>query len=669
MSRQAEIKTRRALLFSARMRISPASQEIREKVVDRFVEYSLLSVSNEGGLTPRELERSFTLEFSGSVPAITQIGLKESLERLVSGGRVISEGEKHQKKFQLAPDVEKELQADHARSDVALGRIIESLFSDQQHGIDNYKDPFLDCICRVFSKLGGSYAKLLTGKAADQQFVNSPDLMRIITKVARQHNNIDHQILENGILRFFEELNPEYDLLKWNMAQNYYIAHIIGIDSHASLLSHSSFENAVFYFDTNILIHALEPLARFHGSFRAVRDACNSLKSEMLFCQISLDELLRVIGGVKENLADTVDKVPAVLLSKVRNIFVRLYCAELDRAGEADIDSILAAFNDPASILEAECGMKRIDDKWFDEVRNEQFIQEQIEIIKDTYNTRRNRVKSNLAAQHDAMLVEWVRKERRDSHAHAWIVTLDTSLPALPPSNQGGKPIAITLDALLQWIAPISLRDKDEDGLADIFSEAVKYQLLPSERIFDIADFRVFSAIQWSCKDLPPRDVEDCVRELRTSASKYNLADPAHREKIARRIDKFFSDPEREYKTQVGKLEGKLQESEEGRKAGDAQIKKLHEIIKGYHEDKETRQLRASAYRRLLVAGTTILVLTAIGVFMAIRYGNGDAWVNRLGDLLYIPSILFFLGLGLSWPIIGKDRFQQLSWSIQKIFR
>ncbi len=72
-------------------------------------------------------------------------------------------------------------------------------------------------------------------------------------------------------------------------------------------------------------------------------------------------------------------------------------------------------------------------------------------------------------------MLRWIELERRRAEGKNWFITLDTSLPAfrLDPDIEGAAPLAMTLIAFLQWIAPIAVQEDAEEGMATIFSEAV----------------------------------------------------------------------------------------------------------------------------------------------------------------------------------------------------
>jgi hypothetical protein len=53
--------------------------------------------------------------------------------------------------------------------------------------------------------------------------------------------------------------DPDFDAVKWTLAQNCYVAKAIGLDPTGFILSKDVFGNSVLYLDTNVLMEAMEP--------------------------------------------------------------------------------------------------------------------------------------------------------------------------------------------------------------------------------------------------------------------------------------------------------------------------------------------------------------------------------------------------------------------------
>ncbi|GAI16689.1 unnamed protein product, partial [marine sediment metagenome] len=293
---------------------------------------------------------------------------------------------------------------------------------------------------------------------------------------------------------------------------NYYVAQALGLDPSGRLLSKEIFGNSVFYLDTNILFHALEPKARHHGSFKALSNACNQLQMELKVCQISLSEFQDVVKHYREIIRKVAAQIPEKTAPKIRGMFYRLYCEQLQSTGTADLDKIFDIFDNPVDDLSKLYNVARIHDGWFMEAEIQPETASFAEAIRQAYKKKRGRLKNKRSALHDALLLRWIPVEQGRTGKNTWLITLDTSLPGFVPEgeNMPTRSLSITLDALLQWISPIAIHGDIEDEVAEIFAEAVKYQLLPQESFFELRDFLIFAEMEWSCKELPAEDVEEC---------------------------------------------------------------------------------------------------------------------------------------------------------------
>lgn len=198
-----------------------------------------------------------------------------------------------------------------------------------------------------------------------------------------------------------------------------------------------------------------------------------------------------------------------------------------------------------------------VDDPWFDNASNQKETIELSEKVKTIFFDRRKFKKNDPSALHDSLLLRWAQLEKEEAKRNVLVVTLDRSLPylLLDPINAPTRPLAITLDTLLQWISPIIFQNDIEDEFAAVFSEAVQYQLLPQENFFEIEDFLVFAEMDWSSEELPAADVEECILYIKKNAPGLDPSNPADREKIYYHMKKFFTDPGRKYKLDIQRLE------------------------------------------------------------------------------------------------------------------
>lgn len=668
------IAHKRSVLFSARIRFSPETQPVRDTAIDKIIEQNLLIADYDEGLTLQEIGEQGAVCFAGGTPAISRLDMQKSLERLVESNRVIASREQDQKRYRLSEQALQELWEAQRSTEARFSRVVGRLFKNAEEGFSAYATPFLECLCIVFSRLGETYVRLIKGEVGIDELLRLPRVLCALREVKAKYQSIDEPLFEAAVFSFFRDSDPDYDAIKWNLAQNYYVAKALGLDPSGYLLSKEVFRNAVFYLDTNVIINALEPKARHHRSFEALSRACHQLQIGLNICQISLDELRYVVEGRRELIAKVADQIPDDTAPKIRGIFFQLYREQLVSTGTVDFDALFTSFDQPMENLAEPYGVELIDDLWFIEAEDQPETEKLLQAIRREYEAKRGRPKGKGPALHDALLLRWILLEREQTARNTWLVTLDTSLPSFLPQAGDAqvRALAITLDALLQWISPIVMYE-DADEVAAIFSEAVKYQLLPQESFFDLRDFLVFAEMEWSCKELPAEDVEECIRYLRINAPNLNPSDPADREKLAHQMSKFFADPSRKYKQEVQRLEAERAEREDEYKRKleerDKRIERLNRERVEQEQKKRKEALKKSARIRMGFVILLFLLYEAAAVYLAWQYGEGTTLFQKVINSWPFLVLGCAISVGLFRFILGKERIRALGWAFTKLLK
>ena len=296
------------------------------------------------GISLQQMDEQGAYHFIGGYPSISHIDMNNSLTRLSSIGRVIISGEKGKEKYRLSEATLQE-QSDIQRTAEGLfTRVLGKLFRNAQEGTKTYSGPFLDCLCRVFSRLSATYVRILKKEIDTEELLSMPSLLQILKEIMGIYPKIDHQLFEAAMFNFFRDSDPDYDAIKWNMAQNYYISQALGLDPSGKLFSAEVFGHALFYLDTNVVIPALESRAQHHGNFKILSEACNQLGIELKICQITVDELRRVVADQRALMMKVADQIPDSISPKVRGVFYQIYRDQLEVSGKADLDLIFVNF-------------------------------------------------------------------------------------------------------------------------------------------------------------------------------------------------------------------------------------------------------------------------------------------------------------------------------------
>jgi hypothetical protein len=661
-----DIQGQRLLLFSTKVRFSPETQPIRETAIDKIVEQTLLLADDP--ITLKQIQANGGLCFLDGASAIPMNDVDAALKRLASRGRVVVDAESYS--YHLVDTAKAELWHAEVIAEEKLNHIINKLFTGAP-GKNKYSGPFLECLCRIFARLGEKYVRHLQGELAPQELYSQPDVFNIFREVAARFPAVDIKILEHAVQRVFNESDPAFVQLKWNLGQNYYVAKTLGLDPSGRLLSKEVFGNAILYLDTNVLLDCLEPRARHYENFQALTKGCTDLHSNLVACQISIDELRRVVAREREQIKKIADKIPEATQAKVKGVLFAAYRCAI-KEGCEDLGNMFAAFEEPSTSLKSLYDVQIVDSKWFIEYAEDDSVQVLAEALQSAYN-RPWKKKGKSAANHDALLLGWVQKERNEKGLNAWIVTLDYSLPDFhDKAVKGGnghepKPLAVTLDALVHWMSPMQIGD--DSKFAEIFSEAIKHHLLPQDNFFDMRDFIVFSEMEWASKELPADEVEACIRHVKSAVPSANPTDPKDREKISREMVRFFADPGRKYKTVVQESERQLQAKDKAITDALSLAESHKQTADGLRADLTGERLRTQAFAKL---GLTFLLFLAAeaGMIEILWYwGDGNSLLDKvLHGWLFLGAVALTM-LGVTWFYLGETRLRALGWPFTVILQ
>ena len=637
------------------MQYSPQTQPIREQAIDRLVEQALLIGDSGMGLTPDQIcehnaRAGFRFQRSETF---------RSIERLTTKARVQALAIIKPQPYSLTETAANELWELQRSSELRIEQILRRLYSSVPSGWRSMEKPFLRCVSTIFSELGEMYALQLRGDISKNHLLVRPRVGSAIDEALITHPGTDASSFRAGIARFFSEEDPDFGALKWNMTQNYYVSKALGFDPTGSLLSKEILDGSDFYLDTNILISALTPLENNHANFLAVSRVCADLGVGLKFCQISIDELRHVVSVQAEMIRNIEGRIPAESAAKISNIFYAVY----KEKPLADRETAFEEFYNPTSVL-TQYSAERVDSEWF---------VEQIPSIDDdplfgrvrgacTY-----REKSDHVARHDALLIKWVERERQSSGRKIWLLTRDTTLPKVETSFGS---LAVTLDALLQWIAPIAMQESVSDSFAEIFADAIKFQLLPQDNFLDLRDFQLLLDLGVSCRDLPAADVEECIRHLKAIAPVLDPTDPRQRERLQYQMAKFFSDPGRRYKEETAKLEeAKDREIEQWKSAldnsqqkvqnKDSIITDLEERLRQVEIAEAAGLLRKSALLRFWSTASIGVLLVFLVVTLAHKQITGN-WFQQITSAWPMLLGACAVTAGLGRVIIGPERLRVL---------
>lgn len=624
------------ILLSARLRFSPQIQPIKQEAIDKLVEQAIFSTSKDM-LAVKDIIQTHKALFKKAI--INNQEIRDCLERLTANGRIIEKDNK----YKLDGNVAKEITQLNNDAQTKLSKVFNDLFIDLEGDKKVYFDPFISCLCSLFLKLGEAYVQLMLGKKENKKFLNLPQIKTYVRSAAMKYK-VDASVLKAAINQFFEESNPNFDAIKWNLAQNYYIAMTLGLDSRGQALSKDLFRATSFILDTNVLIQALEPLAPDYDSFQILLKACKRLSAEIKVCKISVEELCDTANYHEELIKKVENEIPDQTANKIHDVFYQIYQQKKE---QVNLEEVFDHLKNPNDLLNFN-SISLIDESWFIKNSESDETKRLALIVQKQFEPYSSRTKGKKRSTHDSLLLQWVDAERKNGKA--WLVTKDRSLPTVQVKNEN-QPIAITLDALIQWISPIASEYFPESDLSSVFASALKRQLLPTESFFKLEDFKVFAELELECKQLPAEDVENCVKYLKRNATSLDPSKAEDREKIHRKISAFFASPSRKFSQKIDNL---VQENKK--------------------KDNEIAELKLSNLRQkaFAVIGVGLILFFSIGITYSVYLWPSDKQltilqkINQLIPIHALFTALYFPFLGI---ILGKEKLDSIGLWPKKRFK
>ncbi|HIH37110.1 MAG TPA: hypothetical protein HA232_04305 [Methanocellales archaeon] len=686
---------RRSILLGARIRFSPSGSSIRNQAITRIIEQNLASNEATNGLTEQQLQNLVTL--GGQLSVLRASDVRHGIDSLKKSGRVSEVPDSKEIRFILSNNAKLEVGQLISETEKQTRAVIKELFGKAHGGSEVYERAFLQLLCKVFAELSEVYVQVITRKQGNANYSEDKMLSAALEVTLQSKSIPDKEAFRYGVSRFFRESSPEFDKIKWNMAQNFYVAKALGIDSSFDLLSSDIFRDTVLYCDTNVLIAGLTPENRHHGSFKELAKACNALGMSLKAIHPTIEELRGTIEYHGDLLRKVIDKIPDAMLSKVRCFLLKEFLIERKTFPDLSLDIFLNRFQMPLQTLNSSFGLTEVDDEWFIKILDDSNTKKLAKDLSQKYFEMRGRKKWDGASIHDAILLNWTAHEK-DEGQKVWAVTLDLTLTEWNSSRGANSYNVVTLDALLQWMTPVTSGSVNEDKMASIFSDAIKYHLLPRDTFFQLRDFQVFAEMGIETKQLPADDVEACIKEIKQAGPHLDPSKAEDREKIGQVIQRYFADPGTKYKRTIDDLQIQSENlsrelGEEKRRHADAEkyvkeletssqemsnkinenriayseaqsrIEKLESLMQEQEKaEKHKKLVRSVVWRTLLALGILSVIEVIIG-YLVWRFGEGPNLFQKL------TKAWPWLGFGFAcvavvyrYILMGRERMLLLKW-------
>ena len=317
-----EIAAKRAFLYAAKIRFSPSGAGVRSQAIERIVQQNIASVESPTGLTEQQLQDLFVEGKAKIVLRASEV--REGLRRLEQSSRIVKVQNGDELLYSLSNEARQEVLSLVAESEELLNAAVGELFGAAPGGAIQYHQPFVELLCLVFSRLGEVYVQVITMNLEAGKFAELNSLNTTINEVLEDQPVPDDQAFRYGLSRFFRESTPNFDKIKWNMAQNFYVAKALGITNEFDLLSSEIMKDASLYCDTNVLVAGLAPGTRHHNSFRELAKGCQVIGMQLKAVRATLEELKGVISSRSELLKRVFDRIPSDTQEKVQDFFVNV---------------------------------------------------------------------------------------------------------------------------------------------------------------------------------------------------------------------------------------------------------------------------------------------------------------------------------------------------------
>lgn len=664
----------REVLKDTVFRFAPETQELKRKALDEVVKNSIHKL--EGSANRSDIVTLLSGE--GSI-TISPEEINKSLNRLDKHDDIGYDKKRGQRHYYLTGESKEEVERHSKESDELVENVLDELTRGRSINIEECEFYFTDVLAYTFTELGEESISVL-GVEQPGTGINSESIMEYCDYVTR-NDPFSSNKLKEIIIEFFDTTNPHFNKLKWKYAQNFFIAKSMGIDYGESVLGSEAFDNAVFYIDTNVSIPALETAARLNKSFQLINDTISQIDADLYICTNTIYELNDWANDQYGKVKEAINTVPPGVFEESYSLFSKVYKRKKVSGTYSDPSSLFENFNNPEDILARREGVEVHRNGWFVEAHeNDRKTQQLVEHVRSASRRKRGQDKDpNFQALHDALLIRWAIHQR-DEGLNAWILTADTSLPAVEVPFFDGDSLVVTMDALLQWLSPAVRTSEDLENFQEVFSDLIRSRLLPQDAIFTLDDLNIFAQLGMSVKDLFDSDVKKCLNIIKDKSYDLDLSDPEDRETMMHEVRKTLSSPDMKYKKRLKRKEKELKEKNQkienlSKKQNNQRqtiedlqknVGELKKRIKAQREENKRKEeletLKSQAIRRISLLLLIVLIEISGVAWLGYEYSSPDqSVINRILEYSGFLGVLIAITIPLfTYFIIDKKHLRAL---------
>ena len=519
----------RQVLYAALLRYAPETISLRERVLDRLVLGALIGSSDDNPLRVGAIRKN--LRFGPDAPEIREEVVKETLDRLVQGGKVKQEKQRKVNVYSLVAGANDDLQRAQQTAVSLFNPVLKKLLENTEHLVSF---EIGEVICRTyisecFARFGRQIAKTVTNEWQPGDSIKQADLSAAFSAAVSAHSISDEakQSLEQRCINFFKSADSDDERLKFYLTQGYYFTQLLDLENRKfNPLGGHAFSGSVFYLDTNILIIGILACELEGQLFDEMVNVARRINIELRVTRATIDEVRRVAANRRETLDKILDVLPEELAKRTNDQFVTAFLESRGANPSLTPAGFLEPFDRLTNTLTTRWGITIVD-------KNEEEIiaGRDSSVVGRTMNESAEKFrgwgKTTATLLHDVCYFFLVCDER-STKPKTWFLTRDRTLGHAGKSLQSnGMSFCFLLDGFLQSISPY-VTATEEHSLADLFSRLLKEQIFPADHVFDAQELALLAEMHADVMSTPTEQLLpaiDYVRSTVLHGKKYEKTD------------------------------------------------------------------------------------------------------------------------------------------------
>lgn len=537
-----DVETKRQILYTVLLRITPETGPLRERVLDRLVLLALIESSQTDPMPLSKIQQLTSLapQSSGLRTGLIQ----EALLRLKKKNMVHHVIHGADKSYFLTNYGRDDIDQEARSAEQLFKPVLERMLRDTSGLFDEQVG---EIVCRnfvseCFARFGQQIAKVITGEITKDTLVDASDVEGAFVAAIRTQVISDEAIssLRSRCFRFLKSTELEDELLKFRLTQGYFAAQLLEFNNNGfNPIADNAFRDAIFYIDTNILIGKLLT-QEISQLFDELVQISRSLGIRLCVSRATIDEARTVASVQISGLDKILSSVPVELVNKTQDSFLDAFLELRKTNPTITSDEFLTRFDELPGFL-SESGIE-INDLTVEKLVGDRDLTRECRIIEQAAKKIRIRPKRPNACLHDAAHYVLVQKERQRG-SKAWFLTQDKTLSfAAIDLDRDQTPFCFPLVGFVHSVSPFIENPDAQHKLVDLFSAVLKGEVggLSGDKLFDLSELKLISELHTDVLQTPVEQLVpafDYVKRTVLSGKTYQRTDHP---KVALELKKFL---------------------------------------------------------------------------------------------------------------------------------